>query len=145
MFFLHVKSFLITHSHPQRAKENAKEKSANSLAFILAGAEKQATFFARRSWKVTTHTSCHCVRIVLVTVTVSLLWQAQRLVIYMYIMFTNIPLSRTLSQSAWHITLWCAFNCSKILTQFLFLHLHLLLLLRSCQRVCLRVILIFER
>lgn len=145
MFLLHVKSFLITHSHPQRAKEDAKKKSANSLAFILAGAEKQATFFARRSWKVTTHTSCHCVRIVLVTVTVSLLWQAQCLVIYMFIMFYIHPsLSRTLPQSAWHIPLWCAFNCSKILKQFLFLHLQLLLLLRSCQRICHKFILIFD-
>lgn len=58
--------------------------------------------------------------------------------------FTYIPLSRTLPQSAWHIPLWCAFNCSKILKQFLFRHLHLLLLLRSCQRICHKFILIFD-
>lgn len=58
-----------------------------------------------------------------------------------HVLHTFVSLARP--QSAWHIPLWCALNCSKIFKQFLFLHL--LLLLRSCQRICRRVILIFER
>lgn len=58
-----------------------------------------------------------------------------------HVLHTSVSLAHP--QSAWHIPLWCALNCSQILKQILFLHL--LLLLRSCQRICRRVILIFER
>lgn len=85
MFLLHVKSFLITHPHPQ--KESEREEN-EALSFILAGAEKQETVFcAKELQSDNPHVLSSCVRIVLVTVTVSLLWQAQRLVIYVYIMF----------------------------------------------------------
>lgn len=102
MFLLHVKSFLITHPHPQRAKgeREREENEALQFSFILAGAEKQATVFcAKELQSDNPHVLSSCVRIVLVTVTVSLLWQAQRLVIFVYIMFYIHPsLSHTRNQ-----------------------------------------------
>lgn len=100
MFLLHVKSFLITHPHPQRAKGEREREESVALSFILAGAEKQATVFcAKELQSDNPHVLSSCVRIVLVTVTVSLLWQAQRLVIYVHIMFyIHLSLSVSLAR-----------------------------------------------
>lgn len=148
MFLLHVKSFLITHSHPQRAKGEREREENEALQFRLfwLALKSRQRFFAPRSCKVTTHTSC---RLVVLRAYCACHCDSQFVmagtapchICVHHVLHTSVSLARP--QSAWHIPLWCALNCSQILKLLLFLHL--LLLLRSCQRICRRVILIFER
>lgn len=158
MFLLHVKSFLITHSHPRKTKESAKEKARakHARAWVCFGLRWKVgnVFFFRakqlKSDKPHTHTQTQT-RLGIACVLCLSLWQSvcygrQCALSYvsMFIMLCtppSLPLPpRTSPQSAWHIPLWCAFNCSKILKQFLSsLSLSLsslsLLLSFSCQRV----------
>lgn len=142
MFLLHVKSFLITHSHPQRER---KRREWSSPVFVYFGWRwKAGNGFLRQGvakWQPTrlvvlrAYCACHCDSQFVMAGT------APCHICVHHVLHTSVSLARP--QSAWHIPLWCALNCSQILKLFLFLHL--LLLLRSCQRICRRVILIFER
>lgn len=159
MFLLHVKSFLITHSHPRKAKESAKEKARVKYAracvcFGLRWKVGNVFFFPAKqlkSDKPNTHTqrhrhdlalraycACHCdSQFVMVGSVPCHMWACSSCYAHLPSCLSLLP--RMSPQSAWHIPLWCAFNCSKILKQFLSLSLSLsspsLLLSFSCQRV----------
>lgn len=138
MFLLHVKSFLITHSHPQRERKRREWSS-----FVYFGWRwKAGNGFLRQGvakWQPTrlvvlrAYCACHCDSQFVMAGT------APCHICVHHVLHISVSLARP--QSAWHIPIWCALNCSQILKLFL----HFLLLLRSCQRICLRVILIFER
>lgn len=130
---------------PTKSERRARKRRewSSPVSFILAGAEKQATVFCAKELQseptrlvvLRAYCACHCDSQFVMAGT------APCHICVHHVLHTSVSLARP--QSAWHIPLWCALNCSQILK--LFLLLHLLLLLRSCQRICRRVILIFER